>query len=702
MYLSFYHLNRNPFQISTNPQFLWQGEKHKEALATLRYGILDNKGFLLLTGDVGTGKTTLINALLNSLDEDVLAVTIPDPGLDQLDLYYYIAAAFGIREQFSSKGQFLVLLSKFLHQMHELGKKVLLIIDEAQRLSPVLLEEIRLLSNIERPDTKLINIFFVGQNEFNDILLQEENRALRQRVTVSYDISPLSIKETGEYLRHRLKVAGCDRQLFNAGAIHHIHAFSKGYPRLINVIADRALLTGYVEEAQEIGGKVVLECANELQIRRHKASSSQSSTPARPTASGAVVNQPPPLKVKQPSSPAVAGQPVRQLPVDNEKQIKRDEEKPSASTTVSEEKKVEQNKVSAQAKSEVGPREQKRANAIGWLAALSLILISALAAIYYLYPNQFWQRISVAREAISSMLQERDVTAGNVSVQNEENRDLKNHDRDGKPNKKNSNAMGVADSARTTEKKNASGKRKDLQQENTKSDLAYKPLRPLQVMDSEGKATVPAMRPETKSPVAVNAEKYPTDKDMVDGNKGKSDSSGTGNNGQRGSIQLASVQQSQELIGGGNRAKPDRDGRQRESTTGVSHINPVIPSNVDRLAEVLDESFLDKKQIINFDYDSNNLSQNGAKLLDKLAMHLQLFPFDRLVIRGYSDGLGTDHYNKSLSLFRATMVKSYLLAKGISTDKMITQGLGAKNPVASNQTIEGRRANRRVEVKIIR
>ena len=259
MYLSYYGLKENPFQISTNPKFLWLGEKHKEALATLRYGVVDNKGFLLLTGDVGTGKTTLINALLSSLGNDVVAATVPDPNLDHLDLFYFIADAFGIQETFSTKGQFLVVFRKFLHDANAKGKKVLLIIDEAQRLGSALLEEIRMLSNIERPDTKLINIFFVGQIEFNSILLQDANRALRQRITVHYDIPSLNVAEVGNYLKHRLKMAGAERQLFNAGAVAQIHIFSGGYPRLINVIADRALLTGFVSEASEISAQIVRE-----------------------------------------------------------------------------------------------------------------------------------------------------------------------------------------------------------------------------------------------------------------------------------------------------------------------------------------------------------------------------------------------------------------------------------------------------------
>ncbi len=179
--------------------------------------------------------------------------------------------AFEIKGDFSSKGKFLVLFSRFLHGMYAKGKKVLLIIDEAQRLSPSMLEEIRLLSNIERPETKLINIFFVGQVEFNANLLQPENRALRQRITVNFDIPPLSLSETADYLDHRLKIAGASHFLFSAEAVQQIYLFSGGYPRLINVIADRSLLTGFVREALEIGAGVVKECARELKIFAPKA-----------------------------------------------------------------------------------------------------------------------------------------------------------------------------------------------------------------------------------------------------------------------------------------------------------------------------------------------------------------------------------------------------------------------------------------------
>jgi general secretion pathway protein A len=266
MYTNFYHLKRKPFQISSDPAFIWLGEKHKEALATLKYGILDNKGFLLLTGDVGTGKTTLINTLLQSLSNDIISTTVPDPGLEKLDFFNFIAAGFGIEKEFLTKGTFLAHFRQFLIQAGEDKKKVLLIIDEAQLLTQEMLEEIRLLSNIEKKDTKLINIFFIGQNEFNEILNQNQNRAVRQRLTLNYNIDPLTPDETGEYIRHRLNIAGATYPIFNEEAIQEIFLNSGGFPRRINVICDHCLLSGYVKEKKTIDGPIVKECARELKI----------------------------------------------------------------------------------------------------------------------------------------------------------------------------------------------------------------------------------------------------------------------------------------------------------------------------------------------------------------------------------------------------------------------------------------------------
>ena len=266
MYTSFYKLKTKPFQISSDPDFMWLGEKHQEALATLKYGVLDNKGFLLLTGDVGTGKTTLINSLIQSLSDDIICTSVPDPSLSRLDFFNYIAFSFGIDQEFSTKGAFLARFRKFLLDAYEKDKKVLLIIDEAQLLTQALLEEIRLLSNIEKTNTKLINIFFVGQNEFNEILNQDQNRAVRQRLTLNYNIDPLTPDETDEYIKYRLKVAGSTQLIFDPSAVQEIFMYSGGFPRRINVICDHALLSGYVKDSEIIDTGIVQECANELKI----------------------------------------------------------------------------------------------------------------------------------------------------------------------------------------------------------------------------------------------------------------------------------------------------------------------------------------------------------------------------------------------------------------------------------------------------
>lgn len=266
MYTAHYKLEKKPFQISSDPEFLWLGDSHKEALAVLQYGILDNKGFLLLTGDVGTGKTTLINALIDSLGDEILAATVPDPGLEPIDFYNYVAYEFGKRERVASKGDFIFWFRRFLNRAHRSGQRVLLIIDEAQRLDREMLEEIRLLSNIELDDIRLLNIFFVGQNEFNELLWDQSNRALRQRITINYSINPLSEKESGEYIRHRLAVAGGETPIFTPNALAEIASYSGGFPRTINIICDHALLTGYVAGKKEIDSSIIRECVDDLRI----------------------------------------------------------------------------------------------------------------------------------------------------------------------------------------------------------------------------------------------------------------------------------------------------------------------------------------------------------------------------------------------------------------------------------------------------
>ncbi len=268
MYLEHYQLERKPFQIDADPSFLWLGEKQKEALAVLKYGLHESTGCLVLTGDAGAGKTTIIKALPRILGENDRIVVIGDPSLEKMDFFNRIAAEFRMPGDYTSKGPFIRDFHSVLLAHHYRGKRVLLILDEAQLLTRELLEELRLLSNLEKNGSRLLRIFFVGQLELNETLLRPENKALRQRITVNYNIDPLTEKEVGEYIQFRLGVGGGEGKLFSGDAIREIFRFSQGNPRLINVIADRALLTGFVRSDRHINKSIIQECMRELDISR--------------------------------------------------------------------------------------------------------------------------------------------------------------------------------------------------------------------------------------------------------------------------------------------------------------------------------------------------------------------------------------------------------------------------------------------------
>jgi general secretion pathway protein A len=267
MYLNHYHLKAKPFDLSPSPRFLWLGEKHKEALSTLTYGIVENSGFLLLTGDVGAGKTALIYRLISSLDASTIVAHITDPELGTIDFFKMLAAEFGITGDIRSKADFLIQFENFLLQAYSENKKILLVVDEAQRISNKLLDQIRVLSNIELSDRKLINIFFVGQPEFKNMLMDSRNRAIRQRIAINYHINPLTEQETGQYIEHRLKVAGATQKIFKPEAGREVFRFTAGYPRAINIICDHALITGYASGLKSIDVGTIKECEQELNMR---------------------------------------------------------------------------------------------------------------------------------------------------------------------------------------------------------------------------------------------------------------------------------------------------------------------------------------------------------------------------------------------------------------------------------------------------
>ncbi len=266
MYLQFYELKAHPFKTNPDPKFLWLGEKHNEAFATLEYGILMRNGFILLTGGIGTGKTTLIRHLMNKISKQFRVATIFDPDMPFLGFFNYLSEELGMNGKFDNKSDFLIGFREFLVKANMEGRSVFIIIDEAQRLSQELLEQIRLLSNIELDDEKLINIFFVGQSEFRETLMKKGNESISQRMTLSYHIQPLNESETINYIEHRVKVAGSRRSIFTIQASKTVHSLSGGIPRLINSICDCALLNGFISDREVITQALINACQADLRI----------------------------------------------------------------------------------------------------------------------------------------------------------------------------------------------------------------------------------------------------------------------------------------------------------------------------------------------------------------------------------------------------------------------------------------------------
>ena len=503
--------------MSPDPRFLWLGEKHKEALAALEYAILESKGFLLLTGDAGTGKTLLINGLLKSTRVKAIIATIPDPDLEILDFFNFLSEEFQMKKIFESKGSFLIEFKHFLFDVYQSEGKVLLIIDESQRLNHELLEQIRILSNIELNDRKLINIFFVGQSEFNKILREERNAAVRKRLAVSYNLEPLDIDETEKYIEHRLMIAGAAENLFTPEAMYDIFFFSEGLPRLINIICDHALLTGYSKELQKIDKDVIAECKKDLQILGNTD--------------------------------------------------KYHEENDSF------EENQETYEISA-------PLDKAQDRKRIWLYAGFIL---AFIIIGYVVFNFGWKN--------SSFFNKKD----NIIS-------LKNTTSEKEIPKSEDVSRGVVNTEKAIEKdrKQSTADQKEL--------------------------------PETIEKDALSE---------IEGHKLK--------------------------------------------------VDPAFSEDTMLFAQ--------GKKIIHFKHNSMRLSDEAYELLDQIVDFGSSNPVSKIIVEGYTDSLGHPAYNKNLSKMRAEVVKKYLVDKGISSAKIETVGMGPENPIASNETFEGRKLNRRIEIR---
>ena len=527
MYKRYYNLTERPFQISPDPRFLWLGHEHRGALDFLKYGLLNKLGFLVLTGDVGTGKTTLINTLIRDLDENVVVARISNPKMDIFEFFGSVAKCFGIREIFLDKSEFVHTFSACLFELNKNKKNALLIIDESQNLSDDLLEEIRLFSNIEKPEAKLLNIMFVGQSEFNNNLLKEKNRALRRRIIISHHIGPLSRNETGQYIEYRLKIAGVEKKIFTQGAIDKIYSFSKGNPRLINIISDQALLAGYANNLRTISPGIIKECSQEFRL---------------------------PGELRRGKAERVS---IRQL----------------------------------------GSLARK-------LAYISMVLLLVFLA-YLWGATHFNGALGVIDKIYRQLGGSYQVSLADTNLPQTEPLELP-------------------------------------------ADTPSKIIPQKVEQYDQTKSSSPA------SPVSMGGE-------LLAGDEAIGHPSAVSTGG--------------ELLAG---------------EEGIGHP--------DAGGQLFDRD--DFNLNIYFRFNTNEISEKGYETLDQLALEMLRDPGTEIVVYGHTDTLGKYNYNKSLSEFRANIVKSYLVGKGINSGRIKAVGMGSEDPIAPNTDANGRRMNRRVEIRL--
>ncbi len=266
MYNQHFGLHDNPFSIAPDPRFLFLGARHEEALAHLLYGIVESRGFVQLTGEVGTGKTTVTRALLRRLPANIDVALILNPRLNAAEFVASILEDLGVPydSQYATLKRLVDTLNRYLLATHARGRNVVVIVDEAQTLERDVLEQIRLLTNLETDERKLLQIVLVGQPELGELLSRHDLRQLAQRITARYHLEPISLQDTQSYIYHRLWVSGATHPIFSKEAIRRIHKHTNGIPRLINLLCDRALLGAFSQGLTNVEANIIDKAANEV------------------------------------------------------------------------------------------------------------------------------------------------------------------------------------------------------------------------------------------------------------------------------------------------------------------------------------------------------------------------------------------------------------------------------------------------------
>jgi general secretion pathway protein A len=269
MYKAFYNLTRNPFEITPDPSFLYSTKRHNEALAALYYGVRRRKGFVVLTGEVGTGKTLLVRCLLQILKRaDVAFAYVFNSRLNPMEFLQYIAGDFRLTTSGKSKSELLLELGSYVISRGQRNLTTVLVVDEAHHLSVDVLEEVRLLTNLETPQAKLLQILLIGQPELDEKLDCEDLRQLKQRIALRSRLGPLELEETSGYIHRRLQLAGSSRPdvVFPLDTVLEIHRHSRGYPRLINTLCENGLIQGYAKQSSSVTPEMIEEIAMDFRL----------------------------------------------------------------------------------------------------------------------------------------------------------------------------------------------------------------------------------------------------------------------------------------------------------------------------------------------------------------------------------------------------------------------------------------------------
>lgn len=266
MYLSFYNLKVKPFQTTTDHEFSWFGKNQSDALFALKEGLHNDDGFFLLFGETGIGKTALINCLLKTFGTNFITIKVPDPDIECLDFFKLLAESLQINNKFSSKGAFFVHFNFFLRNAYSADKRLIIVVNEAHKLTNDLLKELSFLSDIEINNIKMINILLVGQNNLNELIEKQGPLWITKKITYRYSLKPLTEQDTDEYIKQHLISAGVKRKLFTPEAVREIYTFTGGNPALINTICDSAMLTGYSNGVKKINAVIIKECSDKFQI----------------------------------------------------------------------------------------------------------------------------------------------------------------------------------------------------------------------------------------------------------------------------------------------------------------------------------------------------------------------------------------------------------------------------------------------------